>query len=178
MTWLLLTINLTALCCRAEVILSVPLNCNGMLAVQQGQVSQGWTLFLGDQRSRRCYLFKFCLFLCLFCGLSVGWKVFPVNHRSVLLCQLRTTQALKISSTQCCCLLPGWQTFLSIIGLFQQNALCLQYVDLVWWLQRVLSVFFFQVCESSHSYKLWETQHNQNILDPSIWSSPISGELK
>lgn len=117
-TRLPLPVLLTAQSCRARVVLSVPLNWNGMWAVQQGRVSQGWTPSLGDRRSRRCYLFKFRLFLCLFSGLSVGWKVFPLSHCSVLLCQPRTTQGLKTSGTQCCCLLPRRQASLKTCLLF------------------------------------------------------------
>lgn len=90
-TRLPLPVPLTAQSCRAGVTPSVPLNWNDMWAVQ---VSQCWTLSLGDRHSRWCYLFKFRLFLCPFSGLSVGWKVFPLSHRSVLFCQPRTTQAL------------------------------------------------------------------------------------
>ncbi len=71
-TRLPLPVLLAAQSCRAGVVLPVPLNWNGMWAVQQGRVSQGWTLSLSDRGSRRCYLFKFRLFLCLFSGLSVG----------------------------------------------------------------------------------------------------------
>lgn len=56
-------------------------------------VSQGWTLSLGDRRSRLCYLFKFQLFLCVFSGLSVGWKVFPLSHCTVPFCQTEPHRA-------------------------------------------------------------------------------------
>lgn len=36
---------------------------------------------------------KFRFFLCLFSGMSAGWKVFPLSHHFVLFCQPRTTQA-------------------------------------------------------------------------------------
>lgn len=157
MTQLPLPVLLTAQSCRPGVILSVPLNWNDMWAVQQGRVSQCWTLSLGDRHSRWCYLFKFRLFLCLFSGLSVGWKVFPLSHRSVLFCQPRTTQALlkdlgyTMLSSAPRQVQPQNSPF-SIIGLIQMKHTLLCIMLTVCWpslghhFQRVLRLLFFFSC--------------------------------
>lgn len=186
MTRLPLPVLLAAQGRRVGVILSVPLNWDDMWAVQWGQVSQCWTLSLGDRHSRRCYLFKFRLFLCLFSGLSVGWKVFPLSHCSVLFRQPRTMRALlkDLRNTMVLSAPPASpslekQPYFYNWTYSDKMHFVLHYTYNMLAQFPVGPEFFFlsfsQLRKSSHIYKQWET-HITRIFwtRSSILSCPIS----
>lgn len=91
---------------RAEDFLSITRQPTDMWAMHQGPVSQLWPPSRCDIAPGSAIFFKFLLFLCLFSILSVGWKVFPLSHCSVLFCEPWTKQFLH-RALQYTMLVPG-----------------------------------------------------------------------